>query len=523
MYASALWRGDAERGWELAQLDIQQEASFLAEAVGNAPVRVQLATAVNLSKLLTTVPSDRFVALHMALHCGDNGQELLLEDDAGGVHALSLKDLESVLVATGGAGCLGLVFVNACSSELAGRIFVAAGARHVICCRGAVFDATARCFTRAFYLALHAGGKTISQAFNIAKAAVRTVPQVGLRGEAEKYLLLPEDDPHYITMSDFEGLDSGNSLADTSTVPFSIPFFQSSTSLPGKVEDFCGRARELWMLMTQLSSGRRCINVFGASQIGKTAMLRELARFEGAPGRRFDGRVIYFDAMQLGSDAERDNSLLWDMIQMLATSATQLYTRGSTFDMSSLEDVLSPASDARLLRSRLVHMLQRLEHNGQKVLLIMDNLHDLLSNDNFCEEWKKLATELLLRTERVVFVVALRQSSLHVLGAHKVISFRLEPLRSSDAAKLFLWRVHRPLMVSDLSEAGVEYVRRLPLALNSQSRGQMLLQISNHPLLRLCRGNPGLLRTAAARVLPGAGSMWDIHREVSTLDVFQES
>merc|ERR1712061_203908 len=96
-----------------------------------------------------------------------------------------------MLAATGGADRIGMVFLNACCSELAGRVFINAGATRVICCRGVVFDATARCFARAFYHAFCAGGKSVSQAFDIAKYELYTVPQVGLRGEAEKYLLLP--------------------------------------------------------------------------------------------------------------------------------------------------------------------------------------------------------------------------------------------------------------------------------------------------------------------------------------------
>merc|ERR1711972_278652 len=124
-----------------------------------------------------------------------------------------------------------------------------------------------------------------------------------------------------------------------------------------------------------------------------------------------------------------------------------------------------------------------------------------------------MGTEILLRTQMVMLVLGARQASFQALGAHKVVAFQLEPLRATDAARLFLWRVHRPLVVADLSEAAGEAARGLPLIVNAQNRGLVLEQLASHPLLERCRGNPGLIRQTADRVLPGGGSLWDLHRE----------
>jgi hypothetical protein len=238
-----------------SSLDIQQEAALLAEAAGRT--RVELATASNFARLLSTALEDHPILLHLSLHCGDGGQYLLFEDEHGGAHPVSLKELRGMLAATGGAERLGLVFLHACCSDLAGQVFIEAGAQHVICCRGNVFDATARCFTRAFYTALCVGSKSLGQAFDIAKYEIRMIPQVGLRGEGEKYVRGPQWEPsHSVARLD---LPVGSSLAPS-------PFAACSAALPSRVEDFGGRARDLWLLMQHIGSSRRCVTVCGPEQ-----------------------------------------------------------------------------------------------------------------------------------------------------------------------------------------------------------------------------------------------------------------
>lgn len=503
---------------------MQQEAALLTEAAGDgAAMKVELATASKLARLLAAAPSGYRLILHLSLHCGDSGQMLLLEDDNGGAHAFSLDDLKGLLAATGGADRLGLVFLHACCSDLAGMIFVEAGAPHVICCRGAVFDATARCFTRAFYHAFCTGSKSVGQAFEIAKYEIQTVPQVGLRGEAEKYMLLPQGSSAHGAMR-FDLL-AATLLASSGPSAFAM----CSAMLPNRVEDFCGRARDLWLLMQHLGSPRRCVAVCGPAQVGKSALLAELARFAGAPGRRFEGRTVHIALSQ--EDIEGDlgglegacntsmESTTWALplirfLRVLANAVTRVVA-GFVADCEltdMADDMFSPMTDARFLRTRVVQGLSKLEAGGLKVLVIIDGLNLLLEDPSTVEELRKVMTEILLRTERVVLVFGAREATFQALGAHKVVAFPLEPLRPTDCARLFLWRVHRPLVVGDLSEAAGEAAGGLPLSVNAQNRGLVLSQLSSHPLLLQCGGLPGLLRKAADRVLPGRGSLWALHR-----------
>ncbi|CAK9096410.1 unnamed protein product [Durusdinium trenchii] len=464
-------------------------------------LHLKVATASNLAAVLTTEASAGSM-LHLSLHCAENGQVLLLEDDRGGAHAFSLEDLRALLTATNGAARLQLVFLNACCSDLAGLVFLDAGAPHVVCCRGSVFDATASSFTKAFYRAF-AAGKSVAQAFDLAKLEIRTAPQPGLRAEADKYLLLPEDDPTH--HSCFCELSWSRGVAPRRCL------------LPAHVEDFCGRARDLWLLLQHLSSQRRCVLVHGAAQMGKSAVLSELARFAGAPGRSYENRVIY---VALSEEAEETQSAEERLLRFLRQLARRLRhiedPRVHVWEEPQAEALnmdLSAPSEAESFSRQIVQRLRELEGH-HPVLMILDDLDSLMGEN--LEELRKILTELLLRTERLELLLSARQAPFQALGAHKVVGYQLEPLQPLDAARLFLWRVHRPLVFADFSVLPGDDAqgpsKMLPLIMNAQNRGVLLQELSGHPLLQWCGGCPGHLRAAADHVLPGSGTLWDIHQ-----------
>eukprot|EP00913_Durusdinium_trenchii_P026096 g24480.t1 len=368
------------------------------------------------------------------------------QDDRGGAHAFSLEDLRALLTATNGAARLQLVFLNACCSDLAGLVFLDAGAPHVVCCRGSVFDATASSFTKAFYRAF-AAGKTGGPTFDLAKLEIRTAPQPGLRAEADKYLLLPEDDPTHHSC-----------------------FCELSWSR--------GAAERLLRFLRQLA--------------------RRLRHIE-------DPRVHVWEEPQA----------------------------------EALNMDLSAPSEARILRSQIVQRLRELEGH-HPVLMILDDLDpgefaSTVDGENISntansaihvgscvlhrsmressERQRKILTELLLRTERLELLLSARQAPFQALGAHKVVGYQLEPLQPLDAARLFLWRVHRPLVFADFSVLPGDDAqgpsKMLPLIMNAQNRGVLLQELSGHPLLQWCGGCPGHLRAAADHVLPGSGTLWD--------------
>lgn len=533
LYATPLWRSD-EHSQDLPPLDVEQEVAFLSESAGGRlHIKVELLTAVNLHRLLTTVPGEHRLVLHLSLHCGSSGQELLLEDDQGGAHALSLEDLQALLDTTGAAR-LGLVFLHACSSELAGQIFVQAGALNVVCCRGAVFDATARCFTRAFYLALCTGSKSIDQAFEIAKAAIRLVPQPGLRSEADKYMLLPENMLHSEVLSDllpgYAGA-AGGSNAVVHAQPCAA-FAACLANLPSRIEDFTGRPRELWQLLHHLASFRRATLVCGEPKVGKSALLVELARYAGALGRRFAGRVVHLafrdgdlpppqgtgpGAADGGAGAGVRAFLRILVHSILAVGSGVDAGASRVLDMEGMSDFdadLSPESEAQILRGRVMQALLKLESTDLPVLLIVDGLDALAKVPAVYDELRTLMMGILIRTKRVLLMFGSRRADFQALGEHKVVAFPLAPLRPLDAARLFLWRVHRPLEIADLtSEASGNTARGIPLVTNAQNRQLIFNKVAAHPLLTQCRGIPGTIRSIADRVLPQGPTMWELCHE----------
>ncbi|CAJ1337124.1 unnamed protein product, partial [Effrenium voratum] len=108
-----------------------------------------------------------------------------------------------------------------------------------VCCRGSVFDATAQCFTRAFYRAF-AAGKSVQQAFDLARLEIRTAPQPGLRAEAEKYLLLPEGS--HLHQSCFCDLSWGSGGRCRSEVACCQRMWRTSAAAPGT----CGSCCNTW-------------------------------------------------------------------------------------------------------------------------------------------------------------------------------------------------------------------------------------------------------------------------------------
>jgi len=98
---------------------------------------------------------------------------IILERDNGDVHYVDSKSLEDLLQAND-TGCIcSVAFVSACHSEEAGKKFVSAGVRHVVCVKESEFvsDSSSLTFAKLFYSALFQG-KSVKSSFDI---GLRTV------------------------------------------------------------------------------------------------------------------------------------------------------------------------------------------------------------------------------------------------------------------------------------------------------------------------------------------------------------
>jgi len=170
----------------LPPLKINTELTTIKDSISlghaNLGVRTLNCTSTNFRRALTLGTT----VLHYVGH-GSLGY-LPFENDSGSVHGINMEKLR--ILATGITGrTLKLVFLNACGTLEAGRVFESLGVGSVVCIGtesspenpdkgekdgGMVEDEVAQKFSSEFYLAL-SSRKTVREAFNIGLASVRAM------------------------------------------------------------------------------------------------------------------------------------------------------------------------------------------------------------------------------------------------------------------------------------------------------------------------------------------------------------
>jgi len=123
----------------------------------------------------------------------NEGDFLLIENNEGDSHLISRKMLRELILST---KCeLDFVVVATCHSEFVGRIFLEAGAKHVICVKNSeeVKDQAAITFTETFYDSVFTSSLDICSAFENAKIMIKI--NHGSE-EANKFELLVGDGFH---------------------------------------------------------------------------------------------------------------------------------------------------------------------------------------------------------------------------------------------------------------------------------------------------------------------------------------
>mmetsp|Transcript_742 Transcript_742/g.1329 ORF Transcript_742/g.1329 Transcript_742/m.1329 type:complete len:604 (-) Transcript_742:27-1838(-) len=262
LYASPLSCGKLKLG----QLKIEDEVSAVSSALHGAALEVDVATVASLRKAF----SERNLWLHLSLHCVRSHSSLVLERTGGygGVHLLQAMDLQQLLRSEAPTG-VEFLFLSACDSADFGRLFRAAGVKHVVCCTSQVGDTEARQFASLFYHEL-AKQQSLRDAFESATCHAR------LTGDVAGYELLSDDSPldlPYLQQPPGQGLQ--------------VP------SLPRGVEDFVGRKEVMENVLRSLAS-RRCVVLHCEQSYGRSAALVQIGRYACLPGRLFSGRVAFF-------------------------------------------------------------------------------------------------------------------------------------------------------------------------------------------------------------------------------------
>lgn len=244
--------------------NFDRERKTIAEALnhaqrngGHIDVSFEPATAFQLNALLASKDNS---VLHYSGHGFKDGSLSL--ENLGALQMLGVDDLEEYV--SNGSKTLQLVFVSSCYSRKAGDAFVAGGVPHVVCVEQdtQLPDDVAIEFTWSFYLQL-ALGRTVRQAFNMAKTAVK----IALDKKDAKFVLLPEmeedDDSHNVMIFDSSPVE--NHFPTTSVSE------QCISMLPPWPTPFFGRDIEMYNAIGHLKNSR-FFQISGESGIGKSAL-----------------------------------------------------------------------------------------------------------------------------------------------------------------------------------------------------------------------------------------------------------
>jgi len=157
-------------------LDFEYESRVLKQSLKDAE---RMGMCIEVEKEIAT--TDRLSAFFaqggrrvLHLSCHGHPSWLALENGFGDMQPLFVEDLRGFIAA--GGTSIDFVFISACHSLPAGRAFLEAGVRHVVCAKqdSKFRDEACAEFTRCFYRAL-ACKKTLKQAFKMAREAVRYV------------------------------------------------------------------------------------------------------------------------------------------------------------------------------------------------------------------------------------------------------------------------------------------------------------------------------------------------------------
>lgn len=480
----------------LPQIDIRSELDLVSEAWRQVQcslrIRVGIATTRTLAKLLTLARSGGRVILHFSMHIvqtEDRGPGLVCENAHGGAHVVFRPHLEELLGdrPEGGGGRLDglpLVFFNSCWSEEIAQLFVESGCRHVVATRGVVPDAAARTFAHQLYYAL-GSRQSILDSWESAVQVLRVDPCPKIAASADLFVLFGQRSAKSATLWGVHG--------DAASMS------PQACELPPRAEDFIGRSGTMCEILSNFAScegvaSRRVCLVSGPEGIGKSACAVELAHFAAAPGRLFSGGVIFV------SLRGRENP------------ASVLETIADCIRAHVLPDTHAVAATPEYLDlpSQLWLAGQQLERRRGRRLLILDDGAGALRAS---PEVRQALGGLLERTRRLCLVAFARERLYESLGQCKCVNIVLPALGATEAARLFLRRVHRPLRAPDLDPAGAALAAPVGYGgAGAALAGDAALvgRLAAHPLLRQLGGNPGRVTASSQQVTPDLRSLFDL-------------
>jgi hypothetical protein len=290
--APLAWRDKSNRLHPLERLDYASERDALSAVFKEVRRDVSLCFDFATTDSMRTALSCGCRALHFSGH--GHPQSLNFEDGRAGLQVVTTERLKKLLMAGSSDNQLALdfVFVAACYSKQTGEVFIECGVKHVVAVKvdAMIQDSAAKAFTRAFYVAL-LSGKTVQQAFDIAREALKASPYVPDSVlEGEKFVLLPEPKEREPPLHD-EAIFTGRPIPSWPSVGQCVYGTQSAVGMspeladhvqlssclarypPPPPLDYEGREVDMHRCITSIiAPTRRLVTLAGEEGLGKSAL-----------------------------------------------------------------------------------------------------------------------------------------------------------------------------------------------------------------------------------------------------------
>lgn len=409
---------------------------------------------------------DNSRSMRMASTSEDNVEKyyLLFEDYLIRGELVTCGLLESMLNSAYSFSTRGLknklefVFVASCHSEIMAKVFLTAGASHVLCVNKdeRISDEICQEFTELYYRAFFFENLTFCEAFESAKTKIAA--GMFFNGEEAKFkMLLPPryDGPHRCTRF-ISKPDQNAKFTDYTPVPtFAMPRFTHDC--------FVGRNKEMYEILDTLHYNR-FVTVKGTIGIGKSTLIREL-------GNKMMDRALFADGI-IYIDAKRDCSVERAVSILLGNQTISSIIRRKSgnkdFDLQqSLAEIISALS-------------------SYEVLVIFDNLDNLASKAS--SHLRTFFDGLVSNTKGVKILTTLfsKVETIQAGFAEKV--YEVGPLSDSASAQLLLKRATRRVFDQEIAQL---YQNHPCLVEGRQS-------LENHFLVKLFGGLPQALLMGAS-------------------------
>lgn len=322
----------------IERLNFLRERKLLVDSLKKSQKNIDLSFDPATDTRLQELAAARCGCLHFSGH-GNPGY-LLFENGFGGAHFLDVDGLLKLLKPF--SEPFRFVFVSACHSEHIGQAFISTGVRHVVCAEheSRVLDDAAADFIRTFYSAL-AAGQTVKVAFLSAKG---TISVTYGEGESAKFLLLPTDVEHDVSVLD------ADSLQWHEDVKVGRPF-------PAPPVDFSGKEIIMHGIISAILTEKRLVTLVGEKIIDRSRLISAVCHYiKDRLNTALNVDDLFFVRRETTKGGHLDGSLLFPFHKQLAAEG-----KAENSSKKNLSDSICEAL------------------NGLKVLIVFDGVDELES------------------------------------------------------------------------------------------------------------------------------------------------